>query len=118
MLAVTISKTIPVDATQNDVIVYGSIVLTGSYPTTGDVMDLSKFSQIPSNALPDWVEFEEAPPAGTSPTGYEYIYCPGATLALGQVAIFNGTTEFSAGAYSAGLLAAVIKFRAYFKSFA
>lgn len=118
MIAVTVSNSIPVDATQNDVIVYGTLVLSGNYVTGGDVMNLAGSSQIPSNAVPDWVEILEAPPAGTSPTGYDYIYCPGATPALGKVAIFNGTSELAAGAYSAGLLAAVIKFRASFRSFA
>ena len=115
---ITVSSTIPVDATQNDVVVQGSIVLTGSYPAHGDTLDFSKFSQIPSNAIPDRVEVFEQPPAGTDPSGYAFIFCPGTTPANGVLAIFNGAaTPFATGAYNAGLLAAVLGFRAWFRSF-
>ena len=114
---VTISSVIPVDATQNEFIVYGTIVLSGSYTTTGDIINFSTFSQIPSNAVPVWIDVTEQPPAGTSPTGYLFIFCPGTTPANGRLAIFNNITEFSAGAYSAGLLAAVIKFQMFIQSF-
>lgn len=115
---ISISNVIPVDATQNEFIVYGSIVLTGSYPAHGDTLDFSKFSQIPSNALLNWIDIAEFPLAGTDPSGYFLGFAPGTTLANGLLTIFNGAaTPFSTGAYSAPLLAAVINFQAWFKSF-
>lgn len=117
-LAVTASTTIPVDATQDELIVQGTLVLTGNYPAHGDTMDLSKLG-VPSNALPYRVEVFEQPPAGTDPSGYQFIFCPGTTQANGVLAIFNGAaTAFATGAYNAGLLAAVLGFRVWFKSFA
>ena len=115
---ITISTVIPVDSTQNGFIVYGTIALTGNYPAHGDTLDFSKFSQIPSNAIPIWIDILEAPPAGTDPSGYVYNFCPGTTNANGVLAIFNGAaTPFGTGAYSAPLLAAVIKFQAFIPSF-
>jgi hypothetical protein len=117
-IAVTINSVgpSPIDFTAAELIVYGSLVFSGSYPTAGDVMNLSGFDQIKSNEVPLHVEIYEAPPAGTSPTGYTYIFCPGTTLANGQVAIFNGTTQVSAGAYPAGITGAVVQFRAWFQN--
>jgi hypothetical protein len=121
MLTVAISNTQPIDATQNEFIVYGTITPTGSYPANGDTLNLSGFSQIPANALPLWIEVQEIAAAGATPTGYYFVFLPGTTLANGLLAIFTSAgTQFSTGAYGSGspsLAGVVFRFRAWFQSF-
>lgn len=117
----TISK---LDTTQATQVARGSITLTGSYVTGGDAFSLAK-SPVQSKARPIRVIFWEEPPSGTVPTGLEFYYrnvstAPNATNGVLQIG-GPGTgssgaagTEFTAGAYSAALLATVIKFEAIF----
>ena len=120
LVASLVTATPPIDNTLNKFLAEGNIAITGNYgggATHGDTLDLSQLG-IPSNSVPTLVEIFEAPPAGTAPTGYLFIYCPGTTQANGVVAIFDHLTEFTQGnAYSAGLLAATLKFRAEFVAF-
>ena len=105
----------PVDVTQQEQIVDGYLTLTGNYPLNGDTVAFGTLDAIKSGVVPTRVEVFEEPPAGTAPTGYQYTYCPGTTINNGVVAILGSLgTQFATGAYSAGLLAAVIRFRAWF----
>lgn len=121
-MATTLTLNTPVDVTQQSFIVEGTIVLSGNYggaSTHGDTLNFSGLPTIGSNALPSWVEFGEFPVAGAAPTGYSFGYAPGTTQANGVLTIMNGAaTEYTQGsAYSAPLLAAVIRFRAEFPAF-
>lgn len=110
-----------VDFTQNRTIIEGIIALSGNYggaASHGDTLSFAGFDQIKANSVPVFVEIEEAPPAGTAPTGYNFVFCPGTSQANGVLAIMNALVEYTEGsAYSAGLLAAVLQFRAEFTSF-
>lgn len=101
--------------------VFGTIALSGNYgggATHGDALSFAISDLIKSNQAPLWVDIFEAPPAGTAPNGYIFTYCPGTTRDNGVVTITNNLTEITQGAaYSAGLLAAVIIFRAVFNSY-
>ena len=90
-----------------------TVVLTGSYTSGGDTLDLSAYPT-QSSQVPDYVEFTEAPTASVAPSGYLFYYQPGTTPANGKLRIMNGTTELTATTYPAALLAALIVCRAYF----
>lgn len=123
----------PIQAPQNpdtsarEVIVDGTIVLTGNYgggATHGDTLDLTQFGDLlKSSQLPVRVEILEQPQAGTAPSGWEFMYGIGTTQKNG-VLIVNGGTGAAAGnpsqeypqgtAYSAALLGAKLLIRAWF----
>lgn len=97
-----------IDATQQQFIVDGiKLTFNGNYATHGDPLSLAGL--VPGNSVPNKVEIYERPPAGTSPTGYRFDYCPGTTVNNGKVAVLTGSaaqspaTELSAGAYPAAL---------------
>lgn len=118
-MAVALTVT-SVDNTQNAFIVTGTLVLTGNYggaSTHGDTVSfVANGIDIPSSGIPTVTIFE-APPAGTAPSGYLFTFCPGTLQSNGVVNISNNLTEYTeASAYSAGLLAAVLQYRAYFPS--
>jgi hypothetical protein len=109
------------DTTQKQLFIDFTVTLTGNYgggATHGDTLNLQSLGDaLKSTQLPNWVEFGEYPPSGTAPTGYLFGYAPGTTQANGVFTIFNNLTEYTQGsAYSAGLLAAVIRGRAWFPS--
>lgn len=108
----------PVDNTQQETFVDFVATLTGDYggaSTHGDTISFAGFDLLKSNNLPNKVEIWESPASGTAPTGYIFTYCPGTTLANGVLNISNDLTEYTeASAYSAGLLAAVVRVRAWF----
>jgi hypothetical protein len=103
----------PVDATQQFFQIYFTITLTGTYggaASHGDTLDLSPILQAAPSGKVAFVVIDEAPAAGNAPTGYLFTYCPGTTVNNGVLSIFNNLTEYTqASAYSAGLLAAVIR---------
>jgi hypothetical protein len=113
MTAISITS---VDQTLNRLVIKGQITLTGNYggaSTHGDTLSFAGFDQIKSNSVPELVQVFENPAAGTAPTGYLFTFCPGTTNANGVLNINNNLTEYAeASAYSAGLLAASIMFRA------
>lgn len=103
----TKSKGYPVtDTTQSTQIVRGTIAFAGNYPTHGDVLDLSKIGA-QSAKPPVRVFVYQQPPAGTSPLGYIFTYCPGTTQENGQLVIQQDAgaagpfEELPAGAYPA-----------------
>jgi hypothetical protein len=110
------------DVTAREVITDGTIVLTANYggaATHGDTLNLQQLQDLAkSSQLPTQVEIWEAPPAGTTPTGYVFTFCPGTTQINGVLNITNNLTEYTqASGYSTVLLAAIIRIRAYFPAY-
>jgi len=121
----------PIIAPQNpdekgrEVTVDGTIALTGNYgggATHGDTLNLTQLGDLlKSSQLPDKVEIWEDPPAGTVPTGFQFVFCPGTTQSNGVVSILGTgaaaggpAQEYAEGtAYSAALLAAVLRIRVW-----
>ena len=106
------------DKTQGEIIVYGTATLSANYGTASSHGDTFDFTTIAppfswGDNAPSRVEVYEMPVAGVAPTGYQFIYCPGPTLAAptqkgGVLAILGtgagsgqGGTEITQGsAYS------------------
>lgn len=110
------------DQTSREIIVDGTIALTGNYGganTHGDTLDLTQFGDLlKSSQLPSKVEVWEGPASGTAPTFYQFVFCPGTTQKNGVLSIGSNLTEYTeASAYSAGLLAASLRIRAWFPSY-
>ncbi len=124
------------DNTQKEIILDFDITLTGNYggaATHGDPLDFTAPAYSgcnPGLQAPTKVEVFERPVAGVAPTFYQYVYCPGPTLAAptqaGGVLAIAGTgaasgqggTEITEGsAYSSftpSLNNIVLGCRAYF----
>lgn len=112
------------DTTQATQIVRGTLTFSGSYATHGDALSFADVYGIQSGSVPIRVFVYEAPAAGTSPSGYIYIFCPGTTNANGKLTVFTTGTasgdplnELAAGAYPAAITGAVVKFEAIFPTF-
>lgn len=79
------------DVTGREIIVDGTVVLSGNYPVGGDIFDLTELGDLlKTSQLATQVEVWEDPAAGTSansPTFAQFVYCPGTTLANGKLAI-------------------------------
>jgi hypothetical protein len=102
------------DTTQSTQITWWTIVLTGSYASGGDTLDLSAYPT-QSAQIPVFVILTESPSASVAPSGYTLYYQPGTTPANGKIRITSTAgTEFTAGTYSAALLAANIVAEAVF----
>lgn len=110
----------PVDVTQQEFIVDGTVTLAGNYPTNGDTLSLAGLG-IPSNQLPTKVELFEATPAPGPATGLSFVFVPGTTQANGLLEVFSGSTQESTATYASilGAVAAtfVLRFRAWFPKF-
>ena len=123
------------DATLSEVIVQGIITFSGNYGVAnghGDILDFTSVAPPESfgSVAPSHVEVFEMPQAGVAPTGYDFVYCPGPTLAAptqqgGKLAIMatgaasgQGGTELTNGsAYSTftpSLNGVIIGFKAWF----
>ncbi len=106
-------------------------ILTGTYPTNGDIADLltlfNTTSSAPGLTLPTAeavakVELQSARTIGATGSAglYLYQYAPGTTLSNGGIQVFTGAAaqsalaELSAGAYPANVLNDVISGEAYF----
>ena len=87
-----------IDKTQQEFVVQVILTLTGTYPTNGDTLDLSKLG-IPSNSVPNYVEIYETTPAPGPASGYAFTFLPGTNLTNGLMEAFNGTTQFTTQAY-------------------
>lgn len=120
-VAATVTYT---DTTQNQVVVYGTLTLSGNYggaSSHGDTLDLSKLG-VPSNQLPTLVLIEEASPAGAAPSGNIFRYMPGTTQANGSLSVFAGSgSEYTqASAYGTppfAITGFALKFMAVFPTF-
>lgn len=108
-----------IDNTQKNIVAFGTVAIsaaTDTYATGGLVMTGFLSDQIKTNqTAPNILEIMTMPAAGTSPSGYSYIYCYGTTLDNGKVAIMNGTTEFSNAAALTAPAADVLIFRASYQ---
>lgn len=123
------------DITQRQIIVDGTFTLSGSYGTGtshGDPVDFTAPAPPFSfgEYAPAYVNIIEMPQAGVAALGYQYIYCPGPTLAAptqagGVLQILGagagsgqGGTEITEGSAYSGftpsLSGAVLRFRAWF----
>jgi hypothetical protein len=82
------------DTTLKQLFIDFAVTLTGDYggsATNGDTLDLTALGDaLKSTQLPNWVEFDEHPPAGTAPTGYRFGYAPGTTQKNGLLTIMGG----------------------------
>jgi hypothetical protein len=113
------------DITGREVLVYFNITLTGNYVANGDTLNLQQLQDLAkSSQLPLYVDIWEAPPAGTAPSGYSYLFAPGTTQLNGVLLVLQGGAavsspqgQFPAGAYNAGLTGAVIKGMACFPAY-
>ena len=94
-MAATVSPTIAPqnpDVTERQTFIDFTVTLTGNYGTgssNGDTLDLTPLA-VQSSQLPIWVQFGEYPAAGTAPTGYQFGYAPGTTIANGKLTIVGG----------------------------
>lgn len=122
-MAIAVAVT-SVDNTQNQLIVDGTLTLSGNYVAHGDAINLTGFDAIKAQSAPTRIEVYEQPAAGVSASGFVLEGVPGTTQANGVLQVFetgaaasNPLSEMAAGAYPAGLTGAVVKFRAWFPSF-
>ena len=75
------------------------VVLTSNYPTGGETLNFAPYVSGAVGVLPTSVRTERF-------AGYETSYIPGTSIANGKLMVFASPgTEFTAGAYSAALLA-------------
>jgi hypothetical protein len=110
------------DTTSRQIIIDGTVALTGNYggaSTHGDTLNLQQLGDLlKSSQLPLRVVVWEDPPAGTAPSFYQFVYCPGTTQTNGVLSIGSNLVEYTeASAYSAALLAAVLRIRAWFPAY-
>ena len=105
-----------VDNTQSQVLITGTITLTGNYVTNGDTLDLSGLGA-PSSGLPTRVEIFEITPAPGPAYGGIYTYVPGTTQANGLLQLnVSAGTQTAASAYSGLATGFALGFRAWFPS--
>lgn len=110
------------DTTGREVIVDGTVALTGNYVANGDTLNLQQLQDLAkSSQLPTKVEIWEQPTAGTAPSGYNFLFGLGTTQLNGVLLVLEGgaavsspQAQFPAGAYNAALLAATLRVRAWF----
>lgn len=96
-MALVIASIISIDFTAASFIVNGTITVSGNYggaSTHGDTLAFQGVGiDIPSGAIPFPVNIQEQPAAGTSQTGWRYVFNPGTTPLNGVVQVFgNGTS--------------------------
>ena len=100
------------DTTGREIIVDGTVALSGSYTVHGDTLNLQQFQDLAkSSQLPTKVEVWEDPAAGTSPTFAQFVFCPGTTQLNGLLAIAaaGGRYGFFAPAFClASLMASMV----------
>jgi hypothetical protein len=106
------------DVTQNQEIVEMIMTLSGNYggaATHGDTANFSGLNFLKSRAIPTRVDIWEMPPAGTAPSFYEGVYCPGTTQANGVISFALAGVEYTeAAAYAGVIAAATFRVFAYF----
>lgn len=95
-------------------ITYWTVVLTSTYTSGGDTLDLSAYPTQSGSVPVSW-QFQEAPTASVAPSGYNFYYQPGTTPADGKIRVTSAAgTEISAAGYPAACLAALIVLRVEF----
>ena len=87
-----------------------TITTSGTYATHGVTLDLSQLG-ITSEYAPNPTECYETPAAGSSASGYTYLFIPGTTQANGVVQSFlGGVEQTDATSWPATTLTAVFQF--------
>jgi hypothetical protein len=116
----------PVDVTERQIVLYGTLTLSGSYgggATNGDTISFSGLDELKSNQLPTSVFIYEEPTAGNAATGYSFLFARGTTQSNGVLIVLQGggaaapSVQITQGAAYPGALTAgttVIKFEATF----
>ena len=106
------------DVTQDESFYTGTITLSGSYgggATHGDTLSFANVKGLQSLRVPLKVSIYEQPPAGTAPSYYAAVFCPGTTQANGVVNFSLAGTEYPEGTTYTGVLStAVWKCRCWF----
>ena len=109
------------DVTQREQLYQGTLTLSGNYggaATHGDTLSFANIFGLLSTKVPLKVEIYEQPTAGTQPSFFNAVFCPGTTIANGVVSFATSFgTEYTQGqayATNSALAAAVWKFRAWF----
>jgi hypothetical protein len=108
------------DTTARQVIAEGTVALSGSYGVHGDTLNLLQLGDAAkSSQLPTKVEVWEDPPAGTSPSFAQFVYCPGTTQANGVLAIALIGVELTAETYATAFptVLPTLRIRAYFPAY-
>ena len=109
------------DTTGREIIVDGTVALSGSYTIHGDTLNLQQFQDLAkSSQLPTKVEVWEDPAAGTSPTFAQFVFCPGTTQLNGLLAIAAaGGTELTAETYASAFPGGLptLRIRAWFPAY-
>ena len=94
----------------------GPITIAESYVTNGVTFDLTPLGAI-SNSLPLLVEITETAASGVVPSGYNFVYVPGTTIANGVIVAYStGGTQAAASTF-ASLGITGLTYRAVFKKF-
>ncbi len=73
--------------------IYGTLTPSGSYPASGgggDTLSFASLDFIKSSYAPLRVYILEQPAAGSTPSGYSYVFCQGTTLANGKMVLMYG----------------------------
>ncbi len=116
------------DATQNELIVEGTLILSGNYgdnsPANGDTLDFTGFDLLKSQQPPRRVEIFQVPDAGNAPVSYSFLYGQGSGQDDGVLIVIDTTSGLpltDAAAYPAALTeddpSPNIRFKAWFPSF-
>jgi hypothetical protein len=108
------------DTTGRQIIVDGTVALSGSYTVHGDTLNLQQFGDLlKSSQLPTRVIVWEAPAAATSPTFAQFVFCPGSTQLNGLLAIAIAGTELTAETYAAAFPSGLptLRIRAWFPAY-
>lgn len=117
-----------IDSTQNELIVEGTLTLSGNYgdgsPANGDTLDFSGFDYIKSQEVPRHVEIFQAPTSPNAPVQYSFLYGYGTDQSNGVLIVIDTTTGLpltDSAAYPAALTNTDtppnIRFRAWFPSY-
>lgn len=131
-VAVSINSAVDVDPsggldnTQSEIMVDGTLTLSGNYggaSSHGDTLDFSGFDKIKSQQPPRKVEIYQEPTSGVAPVIYQFFYGRGTSQANGVLIVTAATlVEITQGdPYPAALTDddpnPNIRFRAWFPSF-
>ncbi len=116
------------DSTQNELIVEGTLTLSGNYgdhsPANGDILDFTGFDYIKSQEIPRRVEIFQAPQSPNAPVHYSFLYGWGTDQSDGVLIVIDTTTGLpltDAAAYPAALTNTDtppnVRFKAWFPSY-
>jgi hypothetical protein len=108
------------DTTERELLVDGTVVLSGSYTVHGDTCNLQQLGDlVKSSQLPTRVTVWEVPAAGTSPTFAQFVFCPGTTQLNGLLAIAIDGTELTAETYASAFPSGLptLRIRAWFPAY-